>query len=223
MPGLERVYHHPAEGRPLAKLENPYEAAFAAWLRSLTIPAIAIDEHQRQLLGTATVKNLDFIVTTRVPETAQGTTWLIDVKGRRFPSGRQRHYWKNWTTREDLRGLAGWEQQFGPGSSGLIVFAYLVLNERSPLPSEELFCFQDQYYAFLAIRWFEYASAARVISPKWETLAVPTRRFRELVRPARHFLQPGWDASTNTFAQDAPRCSVPSFTAGHVVSSVALS
>ena len=175
----------------MAKRENPYEAAFAAWLRQLAVPFIEINESHRQLLGEqpneqrATAKNLDFIVT--VP---RGTTWLVDVKGRHFPGGKQRHYWKNWATRDDLHGLASWENVFGAGSGALLVFAYQLRDERSPLPLDELFCHQKQWYAFVAIRWYDYASAARPISPKWGTVALPTRRFRELAQPARQFFQP---------------------------------
>jgi hypothetical protein len=181
----------------MAKRENPYEAAFAAWLRQLAVPFIEINESQRQFLGDkpwlgeqstgerGTTKNLDFIVT--VP---RGTTWLVDVKGRHFPGGKQHQYWKNWATRDDLHGLAGWENIFGSGSGALLVFAYQLRGERSPLPLEELFCHQQQWYAFVAIRWFDYASAARPISPKWGTVALPSRRFRELALPARSFFQP---------------------------------
>ncbi len=183
----------PAEGRPLAKLENPYEAAFAAWLRALTIPAIAIDGTSTAVAWYCKRSKIWISLSPRgVPETSQGTTWLIDVKGRRFPSGRQRQYWKNWTTREDLRGLRRMGAAVRAGSSGLIVFAYLVLNERSPC--------RVMSYSVIRISitrsWPFVGSSmqrggARDLA-KWETLAVPTRRFRELVRPARHFLQPGW-------------------------------
>lgn len=175
----------------MAKRENPYEAAFAAWLRQLAVPFIEINESHRQLLGDSgetkqpTAKNLDFVVT--VP---RGTTWLVDVKGRHFPGGKARHYWKNWATRDDLRGLASWENVFGAGSGALLVFAYQLRGERSPLPLDELFCHQKQWYAFIAIRWYDYASAARPISPKWGTVALPTARFRELAMPARTFFQP---------------------------------
>ncbi len=175
----------------MAKRENPYEAAFAAWLRHIAVPFIEINESHRQLLAEpqndqrVTAKNLDFIVT--VP---RGTTWLVDVKGRHFPGGKQRHYWKNWATRDDLHGLARWENTFGAGSGALLVFAYQLRGERSPLPLDELFCHQKQWYAFVAIRWYDYASAARPISPKWGTVALPTSRFRELAQPARKFFQP---------------------------------
>jgi hypothetical protein len=175
----------------MAKRENPYEAAFAAWLRQLAVPFIEINESHRQWLGEqqddqrVTAKNLDFIVT--VPGS---TTWLVDVKGRHFPGGKQRHYWKNWATRDDLNGLARWENTFGAGSGALLVFAYQLRGERSPLPLDELFCHQKQWYAFVAIRWYDYASAARPISPKWGTVALATSRFRELAQPARQFFQP---------------------------------
>lgn len=185
----------------MAKRENPYEAAFGAYLRHWQIPYVAIQESHRQApardpssanpsasnlatLERGSIKNLDYLVSPRV-----GLTWLVDVKGRRFPgSGKQ--YWKNWTTREDLRGLANWERLFGSGSGGLLVFAYLLLGDRTPLPVEELFSHKGQWYAFLAIRWFDYASAARPISVKWGTVAMPTQRFRELAQPVRSFLQP---------------------------------
>lgn len=181
----------------MAKRENPYEAAFAAWLRQLAVPFIEINESHRQWLGEqqnderVTAKNLDFIVT--VP---RGTTWLVDVKGRHFPGGQQRHYWKNWATRDDLNGLASWENMFGAGSGALLVFAYQLRGERSPLPLDELFCHQQQWYAFVAIRWYDYASAARPISPKWGTVALATSRFRELALPARQYFQPErWSAA----------------------------
>lgn len=49
----------------------------------------------------STLKNFDDLV-----QHSNGENWIVDVKGRRFPSGlRSRRYWKNWTTRDDLFGL----------------------------------------------------------------------------------------------------------------------
>ncbi|MGC4003976.1 MAG: HYExAFE family protein [Pirellulales bacterium] len=177
----------------MAKRENPYEAAFAAWLRARAVPFVEIHEAFRQRLdavgavgdaeaAAVTTKNLDFVVTT------PAATWLVDVKGRRFP-GSGKRYWNNWATREDLRGLAGWERSFGAGSGGLLIFAYLLTGDKSPLPADDLFFHRKQWFAFLGIRWFDYAAAARTISPKWGTVAAPTRRFRELARPARCFFE----------------------------------
>ena len=66
----------------MAKRSNHYEAAFEEYLRSRQIPYVAVDEKKRALLGGSSLKSLDFIVSPVV-----GGSWLIDVKGRRFPAG----------------------------------------------------------------------------------------------------------------------------------------
>jgi len=74
----------------MAKRDNHYEAVFEEYLRHRQIPYVAVDEKKRALLGDASLKSLDFIVSTPL-----GTSWLVNVKGRRFPTGGQKQYWKN--------------------------------------------------------------------------------------------------------------------------------
>lgn len=161
--------------------DNHYEAAFEAYLRRLHVPYVAVDELRRALTADGqSIKNLDFIVAS-----PGGVSWLVDVKGRRFPSGDdQRHYWKNWSTGDDLESLARWECLFGPAFSGLFVFAYNVVGDRAPLPPDRLFEFREALYGFVAVGLADYAAAARPISPAWDTLSVPTAEFRRLARPA---------------------------------------
>ena len=132
----------------MANRDNHYEAAFEEFLRRRGVPYVAVDEAKRSLMSNgASIKSLDFIVSA--PEQK---TWLVDVKGRRFPSGDvQKQYWKNWSTRDDLRSLAQWETLFGAGFRGLFVFAYDVLGDRAPLPAEELFEFRGSLYGFIAV------------------------------------------------------------------------
>ncbi len=84
----------------MANRDNHYEAAFEEYLRSRGVPYVAVDEAKRSVLSDGgSIKSLDFIVST-----PGQVTWLVDVKGRRFPSGDiQKQYWKNWSTRDDLR------------------------------------------------------------------------------------------------------------------------
>src|SRR5262245_5257124 len=89
----------------MANRENHYEAAFEAYLRDRRVPYVAVDEAKRACTDEGSIKNLDFIVSP-----GGGPAWLIDVKGRRFPSGEQKQYWKNWSTRDDLLSLARWER-----------------------------------------------------------------------------------------------------------------
>ena len=174
----------------MSKRSNHYEAAFEAYLRLRRTPYVAIDESRRTLLPvdlpedcTGSLKSLDFIVTS-----SSGPTWLVDVKGRNFPSGSGRQLWKNWSTREDLTSLDRWQNLFGGRFQSLFVFAYNVLDDVSPVPEEQLFVFRDGRYAFLGVQLESYAAHARLISPKWQTMAMPTAEFRRWAQPVDHYL-----------------------------------
>jgi hypothetical protein len=163
----------------MAKRDNHYEAAFEAYLRARQVPYVAVDESKRSLLSEGTLKSLDFIITPpRAP-----TVWLADIKGRRFPTGRQKQYWKNWSTNDELQSLARWEELLGPRFTSLLVFAFHVVGEFAPLPPDQLYEFRGQLYGFVGVRLHHYTAYAHVISPKWDTVAVPAAKFRELAEP----------------------------------------
>jgi hypothetical protein len=173
----------------VANRDNHYEAAFEEYLRQRGIPYVAVDEAKRSVLADGqSIKSLDFIVATPHP-----MTWLVDVKGRRFPSGddESKQYWRNWSTRDDLTSLAQWEQLFGPSFRGLLVFAYNIVGDRAPLPLEELFEFRGGLYGFVAVRLADYAPRAHEISTAWDTVAMHTAEFRQLARPFSEFLVRG--------------------------------
>lgn len=183
----------------MAKRDNHYEAAFEEFLRQKQIPYVAVDEKKRSLLGNATLKSLDFIVSTPL-----GTSWLVDVKGRRFPTGEQ--YWKNWSTRDDVQSLTAWERLFGRSFAGLFVFAYEVVGNRAPVAPEKLFEYEGRLYGFVGVRLTDYASGARRISAAWDTLAIPVSRFRELAAPVEEFFcrtQPPEEPAIGSFAFSA--------------------
>ena len=168
----------------MAKRSNHYEAAFEEFLRCRQIPYVAVDEKKRALLADASLKSLDFIVSPVL-----GTSWLVDVKGRRFPAGgeKQKQYWKNWSTRDDVRSLTAWQRLFGSKSRGLFVFAYEIAGDRAPVAAEKLFNYDGRLYGFVGITLDDYAAQARQLSPKWDTLAIPVRRFREAAAPVEEF------------------------------------
>ena len=115
-------------------------------------------------MGDASLKSLDFIVSTPL-----GCSWLVDVKGRRFPAGTQKQYWKNWSTRDDVRSLTAWQRLFGPRSRGLLVFAYEVVGDRAPLAAHQLFAHHDRLYGFVGIELDQYAALSRPLSKAWDT------------------------------------------------------
>lgn len=167
----------------MARRANHYEGAFESYLRSRQVPYVAVNEAKRSLMADASLKNLDFIISP-----GDGASFLVDVKGRLFPSGTdQKRYWTNWSTRDDLKSLAQWEQLFGERFAALFVFAYQVRGRRAPVPSEKLFEWRGETYGFIGIRLREYVPHARLISPKWDTVAMPTRLFRRYAEPVDLF------------------------------------
>jgi hypothetical protein len=176
----------------MANRDNHYEAAFEEYLRARRIPYVAVDEAKRSLLADgASIKSLDFIVSS-----PGRITWLVDVKGRRFPSGddQKKQYWKNWSTRDDLLSLARWEDLFGENFRGLFVFAYNIVGDRAPLPPGQLFEHRNGLYGFVAVALSVYAARARRISPRWDTVAMPMADFRKLAKPVDEFLLPPVEA-----------------------------
>jgi hypothetical protein len=166
---------------------NHYEAAFEAYMQSLRVTCIAVDETRRSQLGPGPVKSLDFIV--------NGEEWklLIDIKGRRYPGGsggKQRRVWECWTMAEDVSGLTRWVELFGPEYRGLLVFAYgLAAEVDVPADSEDLWTFREQRYLFRAVPVEAYQKAMKRRSPKWGTVYLSSESFRELVRPLQHYLR----------------------------------
>jgi hypothetical protein len=170
------------------KRSNQYEAAFEAYLQWHRYCYVAVDETRRAQLGGMSLKSLDFIVY------GDGASrLLVDVKGRRFPSGgegKQRKVWESWSTREDVEGLEHWTDLFGPGYVGLLVFAYQILPDIAlPDDTDDLWTWRGRRYVFRAVTVADYHRHMRVRSPRWGTVGLPRRAFRELVRPLHDFTQ----------------------------------
>jgi hypothetical protein len=167
---------------------NHYEAAFEAYLQWHRLCYVAVDETRRAWLGDARVKNLDFIVHGEA-----GARLVVDVKGRRFPSGsagRQRRVWECWSTRDDIDGLGRWAELFGPGYLGLLVFIYQLLPSVAlDDATDDLWTWRGKRYLLRAVAVEDYRRHMRVRSPKWETVGLPQAAFRALVRPFHHFTQ----------------------------------
>jgi hypothetical protein len=164
----------------MAKRDNHYEAAFEAYLLDRRVAYVAVNEqHRSRLPAGGSLKSVDFIVSP-----ADGATLLVDVKGRRFPSGNNRkQYWRNWSTWDDMRSLARWQDQLGPQSLALLGFVFHVVGERAPLAAERLFAHRGQRYAMLAVRAADYIRFARPLSAKWQTISMPAAIFRQAAIP----------------------------------------
>ena len=168
------------------KRSNSYEEAFEAYLRWRRLCYVAVDETRRAQLGDVRVKSLDFIVYGEA-----GSRLLVDVKGRRSPTGspdRPRRVWECWSTREDVSGLEQWSELFGPGYRGLLVFTYQLLpGVDLPADLDDLWTWRGRRYLLRAVCVADYRRHMRLRSPRWGTVTLPGAAFRELVRPFHHF------------------------------------
>ena len=162
-----------------------YEAAFEDYLRSGGIPYVAVDEAKKALFAGVRLKSFDFVVYS-----SGGPNLLVDVKGRRFPyQGRRgRRYWENWVTRDDLESLRQWEEVFGTGFTGLVVFCYHLGTPLEARKFEVVHLFRGDYFGIVAVFRATYSEACRPRSSRWGTVYVPAAAFRQVAQPVTAFL-----------------------------------
>lgn len=163
----------------MALRHNHYDLAFEEFLRRERRPYVAVDEQRRSLVEDASLKSMDFIVYSD-----GGRNLLVDVKGRRFPSGGvSRQKWENWATEDDLQSLLNWQRVFGSDFRAALVFAYHITDEKYLNEFDNPFVCRDRAYAFYGVWADEYSIEMRRRSASWETVALSRRTYRELRVP----------------------------------------
>ncbi|MGH7128200.1 MAG: HYExAFE family protein [Planctomycetaceae bacterium] len=169
----------------MALRSNHYDFAFQEYLRVTRTPHIVVDESRRALLEEASLKSMDFIVYS-----PRGRNLLVDVKGRKFPSGGDGRgpKWENWATRDDIQSLLRWQEVFGGDFRAALVFAYQLTDERCRAELVRPFACRQRTYAFYVIWADEYRRRMRRRSESWQTVCLPRRDFRELCLPIAEFL-----------------------------------
>jgi hypothetical protein len=141
----------------MALRSNHYDNAFQEFLRDQQMPHVVVDERRRALMANDSLKSMDFIVYSQ-----NGRNLLVDVKGRRYPSGgdSSRRKWENWATEDDLRSLMEWEQVFGGDFRALLVFAYDV-DQRYTGEFDSLYAYRDRDYSFFGVWADDYRATMR--------------------------------------------------------------
>lgn len=169
------------------KSDNHYETAFEAYLRRLGVAVVPVVESRRSYLDAAEVKSPDFLVVGE-----DDARLVVDVKGRKFPggpAGSPRKMWENWSTREDIDGLARWAVRLGDGFRGVLAFVYEVLPTVAlPADTPDLFAHRDRLYLARGVGVDDYRDHMTTRSPRWGTVHLPADAFRRLVKPFSWFL-----------------------------------
>jgi hypothetical protein len=161
-----------------------YEYAFERFLIRHQVPHLAVDQVRRPVFSGARVKNFDFLV-----RAADGSTYLVDVKGKLFPYryGRRRIYWENWIQDQDILGLRDWEAAL-EDTEGLLVFAYHLTDPWEAARFAHTFAWRDRLYAFACVRLSDYRRYSRRRSENWRALNIPRDIFRTLAHPPEDVL-----------------------------------
>jgi hypothetical protein len=169
----------------MAHRSNHYEAAFEAYVRTLRVPCVAIDEAKRALFGTSGVKNPDFLLYPRL-----SMNLVVEVKGKRGKDRRGRRPWENWVTTDDLDSLCRWQELFGPGFRSILAFVYAEPLQPFPLPKDNgAFEFRGLEYRFWAVGLDDYIANLRSRGPAWKAVAMARAAFRRRVRPLNEWLR----------------------------------
>jgi hypothetical protein len=170
------------------KRTNHYDVAFEEYLRGTRTPYVAVDEQRRARLADVSLKSMDFIVTSR-----RYQNLLVDVKGRRFPSGGDGagagHKWENWATEDDIESLLRWQQVFGNGFRSMLLFAYEIVDLRFARELGRAFPHRGRLYSFFGVWADQYHLAMHPRSASWETVSLPSSNYRDLRIPIAELLE----------------------------------
>jgi hypothetical protein len=153
-----------------------YEKAFENWLIDNGIQYIRVDEHKRAAFARHKIKSFDFLVYPRA-----GQIILAEIKGRKFKGTSLAHLTglECWVTADDIEGLSRWRQVFGPGHLALFVFAYKIEHIDVDFDGREPFIFVDDRYVFFCVKLDDYVVSMKRRSPKWQTVTLPAKKFRQ--------------------------------------------
>lgn len=162
---------------------NHYDVAFEELLRQIRRPYVAVDEAKRALTQEASLKSLDFIVYS-----PSKTNLLVDVKGRRFPTGASGHCWENWIEGDEVDSLFRWEEVFGSGFRSVLVFAYEIMHPRLLKKHALWWQIRNRRYAFYGVFAEDYSRCMRPRSRSWGTVWLKAADFDRIRHPLLEIL-----------------------------------
>lgn len=161
-----------------------YELMFEDFLRKNNLLYIAINEVKRPIFKGEKVKNFDFIVVTR-----KGKFLLIDIKGKQFPCGSKNNFWENWITEDDAKFLKMWSNKFGRKATGIIVYAYNLLNKSNQKQFKDTFVYKKNVYGLVAVDVKTYIKNSKPRSSAFKAIYISRGKFPKLIKSISHFLK----------------------------------
>ena len=170
----------------MANRSNHYEAAFEAYVRSLRVPCVAVDEANRALSGEQGVKNPDFLLYPR-----WSLNLVVEVKGKREQE-RQRRTSTLGELGHDRRPrrsgtLAGDVRPRLPRGAGVCVRRAVAAV---PVAAETMGRSSSGAWRTGSGRSGSTTTSLHLRSrgPAWKAVAMARAEFRRRVRPLREWL-----------------------------------
>ena len=156
---------------------NHYARAFESWLVDHRIHYVAVDQQKRATFSKSKIKSFDFLL---YPEGKD--VFVAEVKGRKFKgdSFAKLTNLVNWVTMDDVTGLGQWQQVFGNKYIPIIIFVYALDMVDVESDGREFYDFHDKRYVFFAVRLDDYRLHMTLRSPKWRTVNLPAKAFRNI-------------------------------------------
>lgn len=196
----------------MAQRRFHYEQAFEHYLRANRVPYVAVDEAKKSLLPAGephrALKSFDFVVY------GPDRNLLIDVKGRMYGSGARdgvtkpattRRRFESWVTMDDVESLHRWQELFGEGFIATFVFLYCLRQQPPDALFEQVFSFNNRWYALREVNLEDYRQAMQRRSSKWETVHVPAEQFERISRPFSARYEPAANAESRVPPVQSPK------------------
>jgi len=132
--------------------------------------------------GGGALKSFDFVVY------APNRNLLVDVKGRMFGSTASANphssrRFESWVTQDDVDSLTHWQKLFGSDFQAVFIFAYCLRQQPPDALFEELFAFDERWYALREVTLADYSQEMVNRSGKWQTVHIPAEPFARISRP----------------------------------------
>ena len=166
----------------LTDYPNHYEQAMASWLAENQVQFVLVDQQKRAIFSRSKIKSFDFLV---YPRRTGREVIIAEVKGRKFAgdSLAGKPSLQCWVTMEDVRGLMRWEDVFGDGYAGAFFFVYWLEKVDVDGDAWEIYEFGDRRYFFACVMLDDYRKFMKMRSPKWQTVAMGAKDFRQCMKP----------------------------------------